>query len=96
MKPGQNLVIYRFFMKKIIVKNKEFWYRQEEENLFILFEKSNYYYLVTGLIIFVLEELSKNKDLSEITDEIKQKYNIDVSVEFLLEKLSEIEGLTIC
>ncbi len=95
MKRGQNLVIYRLLMKKIIVKNKEFWYRQEED-LFILFEKSNYYYLVTGLIIFILEELSQNRDLNTITAEIKKKYDIDVSIEFLLQKLSEIEGLTIC
>ncbi|MDD3178653.1 MAG: hypothetical protein PHR26_03990 [Candidatus ainarchaeum sp.] len=80
-------------MKKIIFNNREYWYRQEKEDVYILFEKTNYFYLVNMIIIDVIEYLANNKSLLEITEIINKKYHINITVDFLVTKLKNIEGI---
>jgi hypothetical protein len=80
-------------MKKLVLNNREYWYRLERNNIYILFEKTNYFYLVNKIIIDILEYLSTGKDISEVVALINKNYNLNVDECYLINKLKDINGV---
>jgi len=80
-------------VKKIKIKDREYWYRFESNGIYVLFEKTNYFYLVNKLIIDILEELSRKKKISQIISQLNKKNKTNITKQQLISVLSNIAGV---